>query len=395
MNELYSIVLLSTFIASLGYTAYQVPFLVVGYLSSSRVRKVEDPDHDELVSVLVPAKNEEEVIGRCLESIINQTYRNLEIIVIEDGSVDRTLEICGIYEQRDSRVRCVHREQSNGKPDALNFGLQLSRGEVIATYDADSLLERDAIGNALDELKQEGIDALQGENYCLNSRENILTRMSFIDFGFFRNFLEGRTVLDLFTPLGGSNQFFMRESLLSVGGWSEGYLTEDIDISVRMSSKGMKSRYSRRVRCGQETPSTLKEFRGQRVRWTRGHFQVLFHRKRDVNSFQDLDLIMFTLAPFFSSLWLVVFLLMAGGYMGGFISGFVSGIVLLFGIFVLLLNVVIIAIAASKNYKYIGFLPFAYAYWFLLSIISFYSLMLEITGRSRKWYKVRKSGTIS
>lgn len=95
---------------------------------------------DNLISVIVPVYNNAKYLNRCVESIVNQTYKNLEIILVDDGSSDNSAEICDEWAQRDSRVKSVHKE-NGGVSSARNFGIELSSGKYIGFVDSDDWLE--------------------------------------------------------------------------------------------------------------------------------------------------------------------------------------------------------------------------------------------------------------
>lgn len=84
-----------------------------------------------LVSVIIPVYNVSEYLSRCLDSIINQSYKNLEIIIVDDGSTDNSYKICKKYEEMDSRIRVIHKE-NGGAASARKVGLLSSCGEYIA-----------------------------------------------------------------------------------------------------------------------------------------------------------------------------------------------------------------------------------------------------------------------
>ena len=94
------------------------------------------------VSVIVAAYNIEKYIARCLDSILNQTYKNLEIIVVNDGSSDNTGEIIDKYSEKDIRIKVIHKENS-GVSSARNKGLDMSTGDYIGFVDGDDTLETD------------------------------------------------------------------------------------------------------------------------------------------------------------------------------------------------------------------------------------------------------------
>ncbi len=97
-----------------------------------------------LVSIIVPAYNTESYLGRCLESLAGQTYSNLEILVIDDGSTDGTYSICEAYAKKDSRFRIFHKENS-GVSDSRNLGLEKARGTYLVFADSDDYVKPDYV----------------------------------------------------------------------------------------------------------------------------------------------------------------------------------------------------------------------------------------------------------
>lgn len=95
-----------------------------------------------MISVIIPAYNIETYLPRCLESILTQTYRDLEIVLVDDGSTDLTGAICDEYARRDSRIVVIHKE-NGGVSSARNLGLDRATGEYIAFVDGDDILHRD------------------------------------------------------------------------------------------------------------------------------------------------------------------------------------------------------------------------------------------------------------
>lgn len=93
-----------------------------------------------MISVIVPVYNVEEYLEECLNSILNQTYKNLEIILIDDGSTDKSGEICDSYEKLDKRVRVIHKV-NGGLSSARNHGLKIANGEYISFVDSDDYID--------------------------------------------------------------------------------------------------------------------------------------------------------------------------------------------------------------------------------------------------------------
>lgn len=99
---------------------------------------------EELISVIVPVYNVEKYLSNCIESIINQSYKNLEIILIDDGSTDNCGKICDQYSRKDKRIRVIHKE-NGGLSDARNIGIDNAKGNYITFVDSDDDLDKDFV----------------------------------------------------------------------------------------------------------------------------------------------------------------------------------------------------------------------------------------------------------
>lgn len=114
---------------------------------------------EPLVSIVVPIYNVEEYVGKCIESIIDQTYTNLEIILVDDGSPDKSPDIIDSYGQLDSRIKVIHKD-NGGLSDARNVGLDVSTGDYICFVDSDDYIELNMIERTLHEIITLGVDVL-------------------------------------------------------------------------------------------------------------------------------------------------------------------------------------------------------------------------------------------
>lgn len=114
----------------------------------------------EKISVIVPVYNVEKYLDRCVQSLFNQTYENIEIVLINDGSTDRSGEICDRYAQEDSRVKVLHQEY-NGVADARNKGVAMATGEYVIFLDGDDEADREYVGKLYKTLKENDLDIAQ------------------------------------------------------------------------------------------------------------------------------------------------------------------------------------------------------------------------------------------
>lgn len=112
---------------------------------------------DYLVSIIVPIYNVEKYLHRCLDSLINQTYKNLEIILVNDESPDNSSVICEQYKSNDSRIILINKK-NGGLSDSRNFGLEISQGDYILFVDSDDYIERNMVENLLNVVVSENLD---------------------------------------------------------------------------------------------------------------------------------------------------------------------------------------------------------------------------------------------
>ena len=110
-----------------------------------------------MISVIVPVYNVKVYLNRCIESIVRQSYEDLEIILVDDGSTDECGDMCDIWAKKDSRIKVVHKE-NGGLSDARNAGLKIAKGEYIGFVDSDDWIEPDMYQDLLSAIKSENAE---------------------------------------------------------------------------------------------------------------------------------------------------------------------------------------------------------------------------------------------
>ncbi|HEM5980954.1 TPA: glycosyltransferase family 2 protein [Streptococcus suis] len=120
---------------------------------------------DDLISVIVPVYNVEKYLSQCLESIINQTYKNIEILLINDASTDNSKQICQHYSQLDSRIKLFNKPENRGVSDSRNWGIENCVGEYIIFIDSDDYIEYNFIEKLYEVSISEYADIVVGEYY--------------------------------------------------------------------------------------------------------------------------------------------------------------------------------------------------------------------------------------
>jgi minor teichoic acid biosynthesis protein ggaB len=128
--------------------------------------------HEELVSVIVPVYNVENYLRECLDSIVAQTYRNIEVILIDDGSKDSSGEICDEYADKDNRVKVIHKE-NGGVSAARNTGLDVAKGEWISYVDSDDYIEDTMLENLICLAKENDVELAMCSFKDISECENV------------------------------------------------------------------------------------------------------------------------------------------------------------------------------------------------------------------------------
>lgn len=230
------------------------------------------------VSALIPACNEEATIEMALESLVAMDYPRLEVILIDDGSSDATLERGRRFAARHPDAALMILSQTNaGKASALNTGIKHARGEFVLCVDADSRLCRDVIRCALPHFNDPSVGAVGGAVEIANP-DTLLARFQQLEYRIGLNFTRrALSALGIVTVVPGPVGMFRRRALLSVGGYDgrRDLFAEDADLTVRLLSHGWKVRGEMSMVAYTEAPQSVFSLLRQRYRWKRGLYQAL------------------------------------------------------------------------------------------------------------------------
>lgn len=225
-----------------------------------------DGSYQPKVSVLVPARNEERVIGRILQRMTELTYPKdkLQVIVIDDASTDKTGTIAEQYSRLYPYMLVVKRDKregGRGKASALNVGMKWANGEIILCFDADYYPQKDIVEKLVKEFKDPKVGAVQGRVVVLNEPQNVVTRLVALErIGGYRVDQEARDILGLITQFGGTVGGFRRTLLESLGGWDENILAEDTDLTFRVYLAGYKVKYVGDAECYEEAVESWRAY---------------------------------------------------------------------------------------------------------------------------------------
>jgi len=234
------------------------------------------------ISVLIPAHNEERVIQRILQRTTELTYPKdkLEVIVIDDGSTDRTGEIAEQIAKEHKYITVIHRSVETGgkgKPTALNEGLKHAKGELLFCFDADYYPQRDILEKLAAFFIDPEVGAVQGRITVLNEPNTLMTRLVALErIGGYRVDQLARDKLKLIPQFGGTVGGFRHNLIELLGGWNPNVLAEDTDLTFRIYLAGYKVRYVNEAECYEEAVEDWRSYWHQRYRWAKGHMQCAF-----------------------------------------------------------------------------------------------------------------------
>lgn len=231
------------------------------------------------VTVMVPCRNEElvaEGLVRCLLALDYPADR-LELVIVDDGSDDRTGEILDQLARGDSRLRVIHRPPNagGGKSGALNSALADAKGEVVVVFDADHKPREDVLRRLVRHFDDPTVGAVQGRCIVRNGDESGLARTIAVDYycGYLVNEYGRQALYDL-PAYGGANCAVRADDLRRFGGWNEESVTEDTDLTLRLVLSGQSVRFDVTAIDTEESVPTFRRFWRQRYRWARGHQQA-------------------------------------------------------------------------------------------------------------------------
>jgi len=241
--------------------------------SKNKEEQVPSAPGNPLISIIIPAYNEEKVIAKTIESLLEVDYPNKEIIVVDDGSKDNTLQIAKRYEQ--DKVKVLHKE-NGGKATALNYGLTFAKGEFVAILDADTIAGKNSL-KAISDIFQddENVAAVAG-NIKVRNRVNWITWCQALEY--VAGLQIARRAFDLFgaiTIVPGALGSFRKTVIYEAGTYDKETIVEDFDATIKVLKSGKIVRGTTKSTAYTEAPETFTDFYKQRKRWYRGNLQVL------------------------------------------------------------------------------------------------------------------------
>lgn len=378
--------------------------------------KIRIKKYKPLVSVMIPAWNEEIGILTTIKSLLKSNYRNVELVIVNDGSTDdsdklirefiekyNSKNIGRIKRKPISMVYCY--KQNGGKGAALNTAIELSRGEILLSIDADCMVCKDTIGNFVKYFADPKVMAAVG-NVKVGNTKTLIGVIQYLEFLFSFYFKKADSIMNSVYIIGGAAGAFRRETFEKVGIYNTKNITEDIELSVRIQSAGLKIVYAADALVYTEGADEVKGLLNQRLRWKRGRFET-FHQNFDLFfSFKKhhCKLLSWIVLPlsYFGELQLaleIFFLtfLYIYSYLINDFSSFISGVIVVSAMF--FVQIFFDDKTTKKNFSFFLLLPIGWLLFYFVTYVEFNALMKSVWGMIRrrevKWQKWVRKGVMN
>jgi peptidoglycan-N-acetylglucosamine deacetylase len=230
------------------------------------------------VAVIIPAYNEETVICNSIRALLASRAKKFQIMVVDDGSSDRTAEVVRSTFAHTARVS-VLTKPNEGKWAALNYALARTDADIIVTLDADTLFDQAALPLLLRHFGDASVGAVAG-SAVVGNRVNLITRFQALEYVTNQN-LDRRAleIVNGIPVIPGAIGAWRREALLAIGGFHSDTLAEDADATVRLERAGWKVLCEPSAIARTEAPETIHAFMKQRLRWMFGTMQVAYKNR--------------------------------------------------------------------------------------------------------------------
>ena len=381
-------------------TGFSIAFFITTYpiLPAAKFKEIEDnfPENVKapLVSILVPAYNEQTVISRTITSLLATKYQHKEIIIIDDGSTDLTRFVAQGYEKQGVKVVT---KPNGGKASALNFGLLFAKGDIVITIDADSMVTRDAVDKIVQAMESDPNNvAVAGNIKVLNSR-SILTKIQELEYIMAINTI--RRAFALFGAvmvIPGAFGAFKKKAVEEVGGYDTDTQTEDFDITIKLLKTRGAVSSSSAAHAYTEVPSSWKSLYKQRVRWGTGTFQTILKHK-DIfgnNRYGALHSFVFPIMIFSLFNPLVSFIALGAGLLMSLTGGFMlfARMMLVFMLIQLFVSLLALSIDAEDSGLAVYSPFFVFIYKQFIDYITLVSVIKAFTKKDKKWHKLDRAG---
>ena len=287
---------------------YMVSLFIFIYFPNRKRIFISPNSKPEPVSIIIPCYNEEETIGKTIESLLNLDYPKnmIEIIVVDDKSKDNSAKVAAEYAKKYKNVSLIiNKRNSGGAAEPTNIGVKTARYNYIAVTDADSSPKKNALKKMLGFLQEDKKVAAVTCSVLVKEQKTFMQKLQAIEYVVIAF---GRRILDMVdavyvTP--GPFALYRKKSLIEVGLFDTKNLTQDIEIVWRLIAHGYKASMAISAKVYSDAPTKFRHWWKQRIRWNIGGTQSIIKHKSKI--FKRGMLGAFIIPYFSASLFLGLF----------------------------------------------------------------------------------------
>lgn len=361
-----------------------------------------DFDNAPLVSIIVPAYNEEVNAVSSLKNLLGQDYPNFNIIFVDDGSKDETYKrVCDAYSD-NSKMKLLTKP-NGGKASALNYGIANTDAKYVVCIDADTKLYHNAVSLMMAHFlndKEKSIGAVAG-NVKVGNRRNMLTKWQAIEYTTSQNFDRlAYSNINAITVVPGAIGAFRKEAIERAGGLTTDTLAEDCDLTIRILKAGYVIENENKAIAMTEAPEKLKQFVKQRTRWSFGVMQT-FWKHRDAlvsKKYKGLGLwalpnmlIFQFIIPTFSPLADLFMII-------GLFSGNAGKIFIYYLLFMIVdasISIAAYIFEREKLWILLWIIPQRFCYRWIMYVVLFKSYRKALKGELQTWGVLKRTGNVA
>lgn len=375
--------------------------IILAIRNHTKIKKTfrrRSPGYSPLTSIIVPSYNEGKVIIKTVRSLLRSRYKNIEVIIVDDGSTDDTWQIAQSLASRFKRVKAIH-QMNGGKSSALNNAIAHAKGEIIIGVDADTIFPEHTVTKLVRHFKDSSVGAVAGVVRVGNVNK-MITRWQALEYmlsiAIDRN---AQAFLNAVMIIPGACGAWRKEAIIAAGGLSHSTLAEDCDLTLSVQRLGRYTILQDNDAVSYtEAPQQIKSLVKQRFRWTFGGIQALWKhrgmlfdwRYKWLGSLFMPNAIVSIAIPFF--FWPILIFISIQNILDGNYT-----IILLYFVISLFLQFIIatigIVIARSKP-SYIIAVPFArFIYGPIRTYILYKTVLTALKGTYVGWNKLVRTGT--
>jgi peptidoglycan-N-acetylglucosamine deacetylase len=358
-----------------------------------------------LVSIIIPAYNEELNSIKTIQSLLEQDYPNFNIVFVDDGSKDQTFERVNTAFADNPKVRAVTKP-NGGKASALNYGIHITEAEYMVCIDADTQLKNDAVSELMKRFTDSRVGAVAG-NVKVGNERNLLTYWQSIEYITAQNFdRRAFDLLNCITVVPGAIGAFRRSAIQEAGFFTTDTLAEDCDLTMRLLRSKYVVRNCATAVSYTEAPESIGMFLKQRFRWSYGvmqcfwkHRDALFNTEYGAFGWLALpNILLFQIVlPFLAPLADIILILSLIAASFGFVDASTWHIIFYYIVFTLVdVFGAALAFAFEKEdpRKLLWMIPQRLIYRQLMYYILIRSLRRAIKGQGQGWGRLKRTGNV-